>query len=629
MSKTIRKNLAYLDDEILGSDESIPPPVDLSTDDLKRKTMLGYRGSEMDRYMIALLRLQTEGRVAYRRLLGMHGGGFGTLRDKEQIQAWQSSGKKKSTRPLMMVKAELDKNQVILEDWESRHSTQNEDDNGEWPSPQQNVIPQKLEKDKEYLAHIFCWHNQSPFLSWHRPLMVEFERLLQEYDPLFPKIHHGSDALGAHYYDWDGWDGMTLPPFINYPTYKIKTSVFNHRLIEVEGYQRNENIIPNPLYRWFAPMLHHHQLNETFPREITDKNCTTRDPAFSDISGATSFYYSFSKNDKSGELSIETSIDKAMNEEDYLAFCTITHNGSSSIEHAHNSFHNRIGGSDGTMSPLQSSFDPIFFVHHSNIERQFLSWQKFWVKKSWIKRRRRESSLPKWLMDTRLYPWTKPNLVKKGSLSWNTPADVDEHGNAAKNTVNDATVGDWWDYEQLEYEYDEYVPVTKPRRVGGRSSAPKVLMTIWMPVLTSGKYNLCLSNTDSEVPIDSVSIITGNNPPDSGTTTCSQCQKRSHLTLVFDVTGFVTPFDLKNYKSKKKAFEDLKALVIYNLFVRHKGQKYNVSNDDPSKSITVKSVRDSKHHMKMIRRELEQRGKSIEMENNDGFNWNCFDVTSA
>ena len=618
--KTIRKNLALLDDEIVLSNEVIPPPVNLSTDELKRKTMLEHRGSEMDRYMIALLRLQTEGRVAYRRLLGMHGGGFGTSQDKEQIKAWQDSEKKKSTRPLMMVKAELDKNQVILEDWESKHSTQDEDDNGEWPSPQQNVNPQKLEEGQEYLAHIFCWHGQSPFLSWHRPLMVEFERLLQEYDLLFPKIHDGSDALGAHYYDWDGWDGMALPPFINYPRYKLKTSVFNEKLIEVneklikvECYLDDENTIPNPLYRWFAPMLPHDQLNETFPGELTDKNCTTRDPAFSDISGATNFYYPFSKNDKNGEPSIETSIYNAMNEEDYLAFCTTTHNGSSSIEHGHNSFHNRIGGSDGTMSPLQSIFDPIFFLHHSNVERQFLSWQKFWMKKRWFKRRRPESSLPKWLMDTRLYPWTKPNLVKKGSLSWNTPADVDKNGNAAKNTVNDATIGDWWDYEQLEYEYDEYVPVKEPRSFRVRSSAPKILMTIWMPVLTSGKYNLCLSNTDSEVTIDSVSIITGNNPPGSGTTTCSRCKKRSHLTLVFDVTGFVTPFDFKNYKSKKKASEDLQELVIYNLFVRHKRQEYKVSNDD----ITVKSVRDSTYHMKMIRRELKERAKSVAIESND------------
>ena len=52
-------------------------------------------GSELDRYMIALRRLQTDkiGRVAYRRLIGMHGGGGGTS-DKEfaNILRWKISG---------------------------------------------------------------------------------------------------------------------------------------------------------------------------------------------------------------------------------------------------------------------------------------------------------------------------------------------------------------------------------------------------------------------------------------------------------------------------------------------------------------------------------------------------------
>jgi len=133
-------------------------------------------------------------------------------------------------------------------------------------------------------------------------------------------------------------------------------------------------------------------------------------------------------------------------------------------------------------------------------------------------------------MQTRLYPWTKPDLVKRGSLSWNTEADVNNEGNAADKTINDATVQDWWNYEELEYEYDEYVPVTKPlnslKNPFGKS---RVLMTVWTPVLSSGPFELRLSNGDREVLIDSVSLIIGNNTSSNITTTCSQCQKRSHL----------------------------------------------------------------------------------------------------
>lgn len=223
---------------------------------------------------------------------------------------------------------------------------------------------------------------------------------------------------------------------------------------------------------------------------------------------------------------------------------------------------------------------------------------------------------PKWLMETRLYPWTKPDLVKNGSLSWNTQADVNQDGNAADKTTNDATVRDWWSYKELEYEYDEYVPVTKPLK---KSDAKTILMTVWAPVLSSGQFDLCLSNDGRQVTIDSVSLIIGNNPADSASTICSQCQKRSHLTLVYDVTEFVTPFDLVHYnKEKKKSGPDVPNSVISNLFVSHKGEVYAVKDPDPSRSITVKSVRESASHMKAIRKELKKRHKAFSKKDDKG-----------
>jgi hypothetical protein len=612
MPKTVRKNLAVLADQRPRHPASPNAVVDLSTVDAKRTTMHNHPGSEMDRYMIALLRAQTEGRVAYRRLMGIHGGGFATSLDKAQLEVWKNNDRAKDHRPLMMVKADLDEERIILEDWDSKHNNQDEEDDGKWPSPQNNVTPAVLSPDQKYLGHTFCWHGQSPFLTWHRPLMVEFERLLQEYDPLNPGLHVSENALGAHYYDWDGWDGMTLPPFINYPTYKIKTEVFHDILQGVEGYNSYEGTIVSPLYRWFTPMQPEYQLNETFPTPMPeDSNCTTREPAIADVSGGTLFVYRWPKTDINGDPSIETCIRESMREKDYLAFCTTTHNGNSSIEHSHNLFHNRVGGDGGTMSPLQSMFDPLFLVHHSNVERQLVSWQKVWSKD------RGESTPPDWLMDTRLYPWTKPDLVKKGSLSWNTDADVDQNGEAAETTTNDGTVRDWWDYKALEYEYDEYITITKPLR-GGLDSvgSSKVLMTVQLPVLSSGHFDLCITDiSDKEDFIDSVSLIIGNNPADSTTTTCSQCKKRSHLTVVFNVTGFVTPYDFNKFQTDPTN-------NISNLLVRHKGEKYTVANGD----ITIKSVRNKNKHMKEIRKELARRSTGTKGKRSQ---WNCLGASDA
>jgi hypothetical protein len=69
----------------------------------------------------------------------------------------------------------------------------------------------------------------------------------------------------------------------------------------------------------------------------------------------------------------------------FLLFATTKY----SIEESHNILHNHVGGNtlggtrgpgllkgySGTFATLQSIFDPLFFVHHSNVERQLCTWQ--------------------------------------------------------------------------------------------------------------------------------------------------------------------------------------------------------------------------------------------------------------
>lgn len=79
------------------------------------------------------------------------------------------------------------------------------------------------------------------------------------------------------------------------------------------------------------------------------------------------------------------------------------------IGDSHNKFHNRIGGVKsvtkgtetmdypGTMTAPNSTCDPIFWLHHSNVEWMLLQWQNY--------NNRRKISMPSdWLMDVPLYP---------------------------------------------------------------------------------------------------------------------------------------------------------------------------------------------------------------------------------
>ena len=46
------------------------------------------------------------------------------------------------------------------------------------------------------------------------------------------------------------------------------------------------------------------------------------------------------------------------------------------IENIHNGIHNFVGGSVGHMSyPELAAFDPIFYLHHANVDRLFAMWQ--------------------------------------------------------------------------------------------------------------------------------------------------------------------------------------------------------------------------------------------------------------
>lgn len=102
---------------------------------------------------------------------------------------------------------------------------------------------------------------------WHRPLMSEFERGLQDYDPEYgddvphndARRHSGPHASGAPYWGWEGWDDLSLPQVVANPIYVIKTDEWKD-----EGYPEGSTF-PNPFHRWFAPVSLENQREEIFP----------------------------------------------------------------------------------------------------------------------------------------------------------------------------------------------------------------------------------------------------------------------------------------------------------------------------------------------------------------------------
>ena len=455
--------------------------------------------AECDRIMIAFHRFQTEGRVAYRRLLGMHGGGGGTNSE--------------TFRRILTEKANLDI---------KTHYGGDFPDNGFWPAPVPNCPPServifdtKDPKPTWCFAYTFCWHAEQEFLLWHRPIMSEFERGLQDYDVKYdkdlpelsdgndevidedsPDRYNGSDRVAAPYWAWEKWDGLTLPQFLANETYVVKTDKWYKK-----GYPKG-TVFPNPYHRWHAPVSIEDQLQNKFFSTLKDSNTTTRASAFTDPGAEFDNPWTTYSDNPLQDPPMSEVVDYAMSNPDWVKFSTMNcknGGGNFSIENAHNKLHNHVGGNTkggiqgaevqvwqeppektekkrlfnsklvsylckdekcqlpkddnnkdlnytGTMAQNQSIFDPMFWLHHSNVDRQLMSWQRTFATENVCDISKPSSDL----MGRVLYPWTKPDKLYNGELSWNTEAGKE----------NDATFADWWDHSSLPYQYDRYLRPT-------------------------------------------------------------------------------------------------------------------------------------------------------------------------
>lgn len=509
---------------------------------------------ELDRVMIAFYRFQTEGRVAYRRIVGMHGGGGGTSSPE-----FKAILKEKAKRDV------------------GDHYEQSDLDNAVWPGYCTNFpIPQPVNILENPFAYNFCWHGHPEFLLWHRGLMAEFERNLQEYDPKYKgtePVHDGPEALGVPYWGWEGWDGHTLPHQFTDATYTVRTDKWKNA-----GYPAGSTF-SNPFRRWYAPVSFEDQESETFPPLLDETNCTTRALSFEHPEVKNSLLWNVPGVNR--DLIVVKIIFQALAEPNFFFFGTVNKDKGSnkSIESPHNRFHNRIGGftlggtrgpgkqeSDdaeftGTMAQNQSIFDPIFWLHHGNVERQFCSWQKHWI---WdvAPENRRPESIPTEKMDVVLYPWTKPEKLAQNQYSWNTPADA----------ANDATFKDLWDFgENLTYEYDDLLPVITPEQIPKQAHLLSAFGVHTINVSQPGQKRLRLTAHLNSVPRGGeYTLYLGGEPVSTVNILnafgfgCARCQKKANA-VSFEVTDFIrdpeNP-DLSAFSLRKLFADTAKELVV-------------------------------------------------------------------
>lgn len=158
----------------------------------------------------------------------------------------------------------------------------------------------------------WCDHGSPGFLTWHRAYVRAFEKALQS-------VH--CDVM-LPFWDWSSGPTTGVPAACRNPTYV----------------NRSGNTVPNPLYS--GPISSAAGGGNTARR--SDIDTTT----FGDLA---------------------TAAQSAMSSSTFSSF-------QNAMNGPHGSVHTRTGGQMGTAS--RAGFDPIFFLHHCNVDRLWWNWQQ-------------------------------------------------------------------------------------------------------------------------------------------------------------------------------------------------------------------------------------------------------------
>lgn len=225
----------------------------------------------------------------------------------------------------------------------------------------------------------YCHHSNRLFPTWHRPYLSLFEKTLYDTATTIVQGFPSGTVKNAHlaalttwrmpYWDW----AMTasLPTVMGSTTASanvIVTKVVSGQLANVT--------IRNPLYSYRLQISGDPNVIIPRPRRTSPQTSeTVRNPTTRN-----GFYVSqptVTNNAMIGAGSdLKSSVLRALSlATDYNSFSNMA-DGADSMEGPHGSVHVTLGGNNGHMTYIElSAFDPIFYLHHANVDRIFALWQ--------------------------------------------------------------------------------------------------------------------------------------------------------------------------------------------------------------------------------------------------------------
>lgn len=216
----------------------------------------------------------------------------------------------------------------------------------------------------------YCRHQSIVFPTWHRPYMALYEEIISIYAHQIAETYPAdkideyraaADSLRMPYWDWS--IDANIPDIMTQPQITINAAWGSQPM-------------DNPLYRYDF-----HPYDATAMDGIyAEYNWTVRAPTTSGGQTANQQLLNNQQQFHDGVYQLFSS------QSDYSLFSNTAANnapsgGYQSIENIHNTVHNSVGGD---MAYLWiAAQDPIFFLHHANVDRIFAIWQAIYPN-SWI-----------------------------------------------------------------------------------------------------------------------------------------------------------------------------------------------------------------------------------------------------
>ncbi|PBL03308.1 tyrosinase [Armillaria gallica] len=214
----------------------------------------------------------------------------------------------------------------------------------------------------------YCHHGSTLFPTWHRPYVALFEQVLQQHAIAIAETYTVDKAswkaaaadLRAPYWDWAA-NSVPPPEVISLATVKI---------IKPDGKLAS---VTNPLLKYKF-----HPIDKSFPPRFSEWPTTLRRPT-SHSPNATSDIDKLKRELSVAQIQITLKTYRLLTlVHTWPAFSNHTVgddcSNSNSLEEIHDGIHDNIGADGHMGDPAVAGFDPIFFLHHANVDRMLSLW---------------------------------------------------------------------------------------------------------------------------------------------------------------------------------------------------------------------------------------------------------------